>query len=333
MPRILGINVAKIEYTKNRFINGDFGIWQRGSAFSNPNSLDFNADRWTIETDGTLGSHSITRQLFTNGQTEVPNTPKYFLRWGHGTAGSGSTFIRILQRIEDVRTFAGKQITVSFYARTVGAASIAVGYRQYFGTGGSPSAFVENNNVGSVTLTANFQRYSVTFTVPSITGKTIGTSNTHSLAIKLHIPNNAVVTIDFANIMVNEGPVAAPFVTLGSSPEEELAACQRFYEKTDDIDTAPGTNNRFYTGQLNAGGSGGHGPIVYKVQKIIIPNIAYWNNGIFNQAFWRRGSIDATSQITQNQPTVIGFDALNVTLGSAGQTSQLAFAWAADAEI
>jgi hypothetical protein len=42
--------------------------------------------------------------------------------------------------------------------------------------------------------------------------------------------------------MLNLGAVAAPFATAGANAAEELAMCQRYYEKSYDPATAPGTS-------------------------------------------------------------------------------------------
>lgn len=247
MPQIRGITIPKEENIRNGFINSAFDIWQRGTSFSNPIHGDFNADRFAIEADGTLGSHVISRQEHTLGQTDVPGNPKYFWRWAHTTAGSGSTYRRVVNRIEGVQSYAGKQVTVSFYAKTGTTATMNIGYRQFFGSGGSPSALVENTNVGSASLTSSWQRFSVTFTLPSISGKTLGTDGQNGLAIQFHIPNNSVVTIDLSNIMINEGPVAATWSRLGDSLANELESCQRYFQRFD-ITTYNGCINVYNDG-------------------------------------------------------------------------------------
>src|SRR5210317_2024163 len=65
---------------KNRIINGNFDIWQRGTSFSVTASTNiYTADRWRFVGAGFTGT--LTRQNFTAGQTDVPNNPDYFARW------------------------------------------------------------------------------------------------------------------------------------------------------------------------------------------------------------------------------------------------------------
>jgi hypothetical protein len=61
---------------RNKIINGNFDIWQRGT---NQTANGYgSADRWACTSIGT--TKSISRQGFAPGQTEVPGNPKYFMR-------------------------------------------------------------------------------------------------------------------------------------------------------------------------------------------------------------------------------------------------------------
>jgi hypothetical protein len=60
----------------------------------------------------------------------------------------------------------------------------SIGLRQSFGSGGSPSAAVDVNAV-PITLTTTPTRYSVTFTLPSMAGKTLGTNGDSQTALRL----------------------------------------------------------------------------------------------------------------------------------------------------
>ena len=90
-----------------------------------------------------------------------------------GNAGAGA-FNAVTQQIEDVRRLAGKTVTVSFWAVAgAGTPKLGVSLNQIFGTGGSPSAYVPTAGQ-AVTLTTSLARYALTFTLPSVAGKTLG---------------------------------------------------------------------------------------------------------------------------------------------------------------
>jgi hypothetical protein len=92
-------------------------------------------------------------------------------------AGTGvNDQIALQQNIEDVRRLSGRTVTVSFWAWCIsGTPKIGVELAQVFGSGGSPSAFV-SVPAGAITISTTVTRYSVTIAVPSVSGKTFGTT-------------------------------------------------------------------------------------------------------------------------------------------------------------
>jgi hypothetical protein len=228
---------------RNAIINGNFDVWQRGTSFALDTSYLFLADRWRAghgSGSGKVGSSS--RQAFALGQTEVPGEPTYFLRHEVTTAGSGYTDGPYLfQAIEGVRTFAGQQVTVSFWAKR-GSTSYAISsilLEQRFGDAGSPSPRVDTTVASNVVVTTSWQKFVYTVTLPSISGKTMGTDGKDSLTLSFVFPSNAVYRLDIAQVQIEPGPVATPFERrpIGT----ELALCQRYYCKSYNLGTAPGT--------------------------------------------------------------------------------------------
>src|SRR5690606_6592910 len=157
--------------------------WQRGTSFSTPASNSYTADRFKVSYDGTIGTFSVSRQAFALGQTDVPGQPLYFLRWDHTVAGSGSTQRLLSQPIESVRSLAGGKATVSFWAKADSARTLDVAFFQNFGTGGSPSTGVQVS-AQNASLTTSWQRFDLTFDIPSISGKTLGTNNDDLLLLE-----------------------------------------------------------------------------------------------------------------------------------------------------
>ena len=219
---------------RNAIINGNFDIWQRGTSFT---GSVYGADRWIHGRFGT--THTATQQPFTVGQTAVPNEPTYFCRTVVSTVAGASNFSTLVQKIEDVRTFAGQQITVSFWAKADATKSISVELNQYFGTGGSPSAEVNAIGTTKVSIGTTFQKVTVTATVPSISGKTIGTNNDNSFYLQIWFDAGSTYnartdtlgqqsgTFEIAQVQIERGPVATPFERrpIGT----ELALCQRYF--------------------------------------------------------------------------------------------------------
>jgi hypothetical protein len=225
---------------KNKIINGDFGIWQRGTSF-NATTL-YTADRWNTLTDKTAASVLITQQTFTPGTAPVAGYEgQYFLRT---VFPSGGSFCIQEQRIENVRTFAGQTITLSFWAKADATVSIEPAIVQNFGSGGSSDV----QTVGStLTLTTSWVRYSTTVTLPSISGKTIGANN-YLTARAMRAVTASGFTIDIWGMQLEAGSTATDFQTATGTIPGELAACQRYYYRA----TATAAGARMGTGMANS---------------------------------------------------------------------------------
>ena len=213
---------------KNKIINGDFNVWQRGTSFTPAASGNqvFTADRFSVFRDGS-GTVTVSQQTFTPGTAPVSGYEgQYYLRFAQSVAGSGETYSVLEQRIEDVRSFAGQTITLSFWAKGAAGATLAApSVVQYFGSGGSGTVYTVIGT--SQTLTTSWQRFSFTGTVPSVSGKTIGTGSSLGAAIALLC--NTAFTWDFWGVQVEAGSVATAFQTATGTFQGELAACQRYY--------------------------------------------------------------------------------------------------------
>ena len=208
---------------KNKIINGDFGIWQRGTSFTNPNDI-YVTDRWIVNVDIAVPTWSVTQQTFTPGAAPVAGYEGRFFLRAAVTAIGASTAQYISQRIEDVRTYAGETVTVSFYAKFDTARTLTLLYQQNFGSGGS--ATVTGTISSTVSVTNAFARYSVTFAVPSLSGKTIGTGSSLIILFKTPAAN---YTLDLWGVQLEASNTATAFQTATGTIQGELAACQRYY--------------------------------------------------------------------------------------------------------
>jgi hypothetical protein len=216
-------NIGYGQAGKNKIINGDFGIWQRGTSFTLTNEA-YTADRFKTQTDKT---GTISRQTFTAGTAPVAGyESQFYLRSALNAVGS---YYLLNQPIEDVRTFAGNTVTMSFWARvSSGTVSNAPEIIQNFGSGGSASV---TTSASSQTITTTWQRFSVSVAIPSITGKTIGTSSSLEIRV-LRFVSAAAATIDIWGVQLERGSTATPFQTAsGGTIQAELAMCQRYYQR------------------------------------------------------------------------------------------------------
>ena len=214
---------------RNLIINGQFMIWQRATD-SGSNTTDgyLSCDRWYHASSG--ATKQVTRQAFTPGQTDVPDNPKYYLRYAVTT---GNNNVALRQRIEDITRVQG-EMTFSFWVKGTnpGGGNFNLTFRQNFGAGGSASNVVDSG-ISDYTVSNTWTKKTFTFTPASISGKTIGTTETTSYyEIELFRQpagdtSTAAFTVDFANVQLERGSVSTSFEQ--RSYGDELASCQRYY--------------------------------------------------------------------------------------------------------
>jgi hypothetical protein len=210
---------------KNKIINGDFGVWQRGTSFNFSSTTGYTADRWQLTWNGSGATRTISRQAFTPGTAPVAGYEgKFFYRYDQSVAGTGGSGNFFFQPIEDVQTFAGQTVTASFWAKADASCSVPIALEQNFGSGGSGTV---STSLGTASLTTSWARYTYTVAVPSISGKTVGTSS--FLSFLMTFPADTVQTIDIWGVQVEAGSTATAFQTATGTIQGELAACQRYY--------------------------------------------------------------------------------------------------------
>jgi hypothetical protein len=220
---------------KNKIINGDFSVNQRNFT-STTTHLAFGFDRWFLI--AVNGTSTFSAETFTPGTAPVSGYESAnFARLVSTGQTLTSARTALNERIEDVRVFAGQTATISFWAKaSSGTPSVAVNIGQIFGSGGSSPVEVDGQKTA---ITTSWARYSLTFTIPSMSGKTIGTgsysqwriytsagSDFNTSTASLGIQS---ATIDFWGVQVEYGSEATPFQTATGTIQGELAACQRYY--------------------------------------------------------------------------------------------------------
>ena len=210
---------------KNKIINGDFGVWQRGTSISlTTATAAYTSDQWNVVCNFSAGTASASQQTFTPGTAPVAGYEgTYFHRV---TTGSTSTYIEVKQNIENVRTYAGQTVVLSFWAKASTAMTSSTLFRQEFGSGGST---LVDTSGASLSITTSWQRFTTSVTLPSISGKTIGTSSMLRVYPISVSGTFTSATVDIWGVQLEAGSVATPFTTATGTLSGELAACQRYY--------------------------------------------------------------------------------------------------------
>lgn len=315
---------------KNKIINGDFGVWQRGTSSTASGYL---ADRFQYNA-GTATSFSQSRQTFTPGAAPVAGYEgKFFWRGVVTTVGSETAWY-LNNFIEDVQTLAGQTVTLSFWAKADTTRNVTMGINQNFGSGGSS---VVGTDFGTKSITTSWTRLSFTATMPSISGKTIGTGS--FLQVYWAITPASGMTIDIWGVQLEAGSVATPFTTATGTIQGELAACQRYYQKSYPQGTAPAAGFIFqgaaYGSTASAAANGTIGQVRFPVVMRTGPAVTMYSytsgtaNVISNAAGTDQGAGTGVASGIGDS----GFGIYNSSVGTVTLTNGYIIHYVASAEL
>lgn len=230
---------------KNAVINGAMEVWQRGTSISLAASTPaYTTDRWYLNIGANQAS-TVSRQA-TGDTTNLPNI-QYCARVQRNSGQTGTANSFFTNSFETINSipFAGKTVTLSFYARAGANYSPASSaFLAYIinGTGTDQNrgvvGYTGENVVATttVTLTTTWQRFTVTGTVP--------TNATEIATLFAWNPTGTAGTNDYfeiTGVQLEQNATATPFARNASTYQGELAACQRYYWRS-----TPGTTYGFY---------------------------------------------------------------------------------------
>jgi hypothetical protein len=209
----------------NYIINGAFDVAQRGESFSVVNN-EMNLDRWFSVINAAPSSGTISRRTLSPAEINAVGYGdiKHCSKLEIVTAGSITRY-DWRTRLENVESLAGQTVTLSFWAKGSRAASGIFIYIQQFGTGGSAAV----TNTPSLTWPTEWTRISNTFTLPSITGKTVGPNSFLEIGFRVNSPADGEV-FEVTGVQLEAGSVATPFKRHAPSLQGELAACEPYYQ-------------------------------------------------------------------------------------------------------
>ena len=214
----------------NPVLNSAMQIWQRGTSVAISNGNAYGADRWNDYFS--IAAITASRQA-TGDSTNLPNI-QYCARIQRNASTATTGNIWHTQSLETLNSvqFAGKTITLSFYARAganFSAASNILSVQLFTGTGTDQNLL--NGYTGSATpinqnatLTTTWQRFQYTATLSaSLTelGMAFIYNSTGTAGANDYY--------DITGVQIDIGSVALPFRTNAPTLQGELAACQRYY--------------------------------------------------------------------------------------------------------
>jgi hypothetical protein len=295
---------------RNLIINGAMQVAQRGTSFT---SNGYGIDRWKTYNSG--GTATLSQQTFASGDSPEVGLDTYV----RIVRSSPSNTYFFSQRVEDVRKSGGATLTLSFYAKASSATTIPCRITQEFGSGGSSGV---NITAQDSNVTTSWQRFSLTFNMASLSGKTIGTGSFFEPVFDIPA---TTATIEITGVQLEVGSVATPFEH--RSYGEELALCQRYYCHSHSPASPPNLNTYHYYGNsAMAVDFEDLAPtsLQYPVPMRASPSITYGRLYSYNGGVWK----NITGVYTGNN----GGGSISHDGGySVGRPAL--FAWIADAEL
>lgn len=310
---------------RNRVINGAFRIWQRGTSFSSPAGT-YTADRWFTSASG--GTYIVSKIAAPAGF----RAPDALNIASTGTPASG--FIDLNSRFEGAQLsdLEGVASTVSF--DTVGATSAGSIIGTVFII---TNTALDNGTFSSVATAVGFgfpaTGQKVTVPIPAVTGLKNGAMLLIRI-IQLSAIGNA--NVSYGSIQWEKGAVANDFEFRPLALE--LLMCQRFFEKSYALGTAPGTvttvgqASAFMGGFPSAGTFIGANFVSYRTLKRVSPTVTFYSaaTGATGKIRDAQAGADLTANIVGNGDS--GFTWFAIAAG-ASTTLNMNCQWAADAEL
>jgi len=274
---------------RNFLINADGGYWQRGTSTTVANAAGaYQADRFyawnSLGSAGVLTyaqhSASLSQSIYAfdvHVSTAPTSAVAYGINWGQSLDNPTS------MRLYNQPASLSMQIKAQ---GNVNQVTIALGYvtsEAKFGiTSGLPTTIISSQTVSVSTSV---------FTLGALNNVSMGTSVTSSGSYFVVCYASGVSSGHISDLnngfyieqpMLNLGAVAAPFATAGANAAEELAMCQRYYEKSYDPATAPGTstNQGMYHPLAINSSNFYYQSVTFKVTKRAVPTMtAYGQTG------------------------------------------------------
>lgn len=320
-----------LEPRRNYLYNANFDIWQRGTSITVANGASsYGPDRWYCKNTLTGGGATVTFAQTTGSSTGA----KFGVSLTNGSGATGGTGPELHQDLENFDSLQLYNQTCSFTCQVKAGGNVTqVGLQFMYNT----SEAKVTTTIGSeVLVTVN----SSTFTTCSINGQALGTSQTTSGIVGIRIRSTAVssgniyaqnnaITVEQCSWTLT--PVAATaFERQFASIPAEIMACQRYFEKTYDLATAPGTSTTInelfvYTGQPVPPNTGFFS-YLYIVPKRTSPTVTFYSvsgtSGIISTGNAAAQNAGAIQFILENTAGTT----ISAATGVVGH-------WTADAEI
>ena len=325
--------------SRNRIINGAMDIWNSGTSFTSVANGTYTAEMFVYNTAGTSAVHTLARSTDVPTLAESGFQSSYSLHADVTTADAAvaaGDAAGIAYRMEgyDYTQIKGRTVTLSFWVKDDKTGTHCVAFRN--NGGGTP----DRSYVAEYSISAGdtWEKKNITITLdPS--GGTDNFTNGIGLIIQFTLiagstfqttagswqtgnytgTSNCVNSVDdvnndfkIAQVMLNPGSTAEAFTRAGLTIGGDRVLSQRYFEKSYDPDTTPGTAT--YVGAIAfVCGDSGQSisiPVQFKVTKANTPTFTYYAPGT--------GTASRITDSTAGDVTGRIYNAVAVGLNSTG---------------
>ena len=295
-----GQTVSPFTGMKNRVINGDMRVWQRGT--SHADTTTYTADRWFVNRNGGVSGVTVSQS---------GSIGNYFLKVQRQASTTATNNSDVRQVIESLNCadLAGQNVTLSFNCykgANFSGSSVTAEIRYSTATDDLVNIVGSWASGGSsgITPTTTSTRYSLTVSIPA---------NAATLMVRFVTDAysgtaGADDSIYYNDVQLEAGSLATPFER--RSYGMELALCQRYYEfgETSFYYTGYSTQTIYYN-------------VSFKVYKRSVPTVTRTGNGV----------ITSSTSGTSVEPSTLNRDSF-YWLKSSGSTAIGGY-WTASAEL
>lgn len=296
---------------RNRLVNGGMRVWQEqntGAAAVTDGLYSFDGWYHLNQSAGVTVSQVA----------DAENTTPWMLRITQANAGAQRFGVGQIIEGEDCRYLRGQLVTLSARVRCSNSTTLRYAILEWTSTEDSVTKDCVNDWTSATYTAGNFflgSNYTVTATGSiALTANTLANITALSATLGSSF-NNVVVffwtdstqaqnsTLDIGKVQLEAGPDATAFERLPL--DTEIARCERFYWKTYDLDTAPGTN--IFLGALGGPATQSDrlkSTFMFRTRMRAVPAITIWDPFASNTPNKCRD--DANNQISLTTPTFDG---------------------------
>ena len=353
-------DVSSIATRKNAIINGDMRISQRGTSFPALGSTIYGLDRWSVRKTGVV-VWTMSQESSGGPNDNFPYWMKMLVTTPDSSLiASDRGYLYTIIEGYDYAALRGKECTISFWVRDAVTGTHCVA----LASGSDDSSYIMEYTIGSAdtweykTLTFTFAETYGTWAVDNTAGVRVqfamlaGTDWHGSANTWLNTSNDYATSsiVNSAATTSNVFGLTGVQLEIGSSAtsfdyrliEDELALCQRYYEKSYNLGTDPGTDITNATGNdersiesLSYDTGNAIAGTTFKVRKRTSPTVTLYNNtGTSGAVTGPNGSVNAIAV----KPFETGWQWINRQSGnnfnlSSSNANWIEYHFTADAEL